>query len=106
MRSYFLQFMLAVILAAGSFQLMAAEEAQQPSAQPLAEQAVANRIDLNSADAATLKRELSGVGSVKANAIVSHRDTHGAFVSVDELLEVQGIGKSIFEQNRDKLSVD
>lgn len=63
-------------------------------------------VNLNTADAATLQQSLSGVGAVKAQAIVAHRETVGAFASVDQLLEVQGIGASIFEQNRSKLSVE
>jgi len=63
-------------------------------------------IDLNSADAATLQRELSGVGVAKARAIVEYREAHGPFASVDELLEVKGIGPAILQKNRSKLHVD
>ena len=62
-------------------------------------------INLNTADATSLERNLSGVGAVKAQAIVDYRENHGAFVSVDELLEVKGIGESLLERNRDKLTV-
>ncbi|TBU96817.1 ComEA family DNA-binding protein [Stutzerimonas kirkiae] len=65
----------------------------------------AGMIDLNSADADTLARELSGIGASKAQAIVDYRDAHGPFVSVDELLEVQGIGSSILERNEKRLTV-
>ena len=72
----------------------------------MAEQPVAEKLNLNSADAATLQRELSGIGKTKAQAIVDYRDRHGEFASVDELLEVDGIGKTLFDRNRDKLSVN
>lgn len=49
-------------------------------------------INLNTADEATLQRELSGVGAVKAKAIVAYREANGDFTSADELLEVKGIG--------------
>jgi competence protein ComEA len=62
-------------------------------------------VNLNTADVETLKRDLSGVGSAKARAIVSYRDNHGPFASVDELLQVKGIGKSLLEKNRNRLSV-
>ena len=62
-------------------------------------------INLNTADEAPLQRELSGVGAVKAKAIVAYREANGGFTSTDELLEVKGIGKAIFERNRDKLAV-
>ena len=62
-------------------------------------------INLNTADEATLQRELSGVGAVKAKAIVAYREANGDFTSVDELLEVKGIGKVILERNRDKIVI-
>ncbi|WP_248740177.1 ComEA family DNA-binding protein [Pseudomonas sp. MWU12-2029] len=64
------------------------------------------KIDLNSADATTLQKELAGVGEAKAKAIVAYRETSGPFASVDELLEVKGIGKAILDRNREKLEVN
>ena len=69
-------------------------------------QAPAMTINLNTADEATLQRELSGVGAAKARAIVAYREANGEFTSTDELLEVKGIGKAIFEKNRDKVTVN
>jgi competence protein ComEA len=65
-----------------------------------------NKVNLNTADAETLQRELSGIGAVKAQAIISYREQHGNFASTDELLEVKGIGEALFEKNRDKISVN
>lgn len=65
-----------------------------------------NRVNLNTADADTLKKELSGVGLTKATAIVKHRQAYGPFESVEELLEVTGIGKTLLDRNRDKLVVE
>ncbi|WP_131671654.1 ComEA family DNA-binding protein [Pseudomonas parakoreensis] len=64
------------------------------------------KVDLNGADAATLQKQLVGVGETKAKAIVAYRDANGPFASVDELLEVKGIGKAILDRNRDKLEVN
>jgi competence protein ComEA len=64
------------------------------------------KVDLNGADAPTLQRELSGIGEAKAKAIVAYRDSNGPFSSVDELLEVKGIGKAILDKNREKLEVN
>jgi competence protein ComEA len=75
----------------------------QPAAVAGAQVALVN---LNTADAATLQRELLGVGQVKAQAIVEYRAANGAFASVDDLLEVNGIGAAILEKNRSKLSVN
>lgn len=66
----------------------------------------AGKIDLNVADASTLQKELSGIGEAKAQAIVAYRETNGPFASVDELLEVKGIGKAILDRNREKLEAN
>jgi competence protein ComEA len=53
----------------------------------------AGPIDLNVAGPDQLD-ELPGIGPAIAQAIVDYRRTHGRFRSVDELLEVRGIGES------------
>lgn len=53
--------------------------------------APASLVNLNSADQAELET-LPGVGPVTAGAILAWRTDNGAFASVDELLEVSGIG--------------
>lgn len=63
-------------------------------------------VNLNTADELTLERELVGVGAVKAKAIVAYRQANGDFTSVDELLEVKGIGSATLEKNRAKLSIN
>jgi competence protein ComEA len=63
-------------------------------------------VNLNTADQSTLERELIGVGAVKAKAIVEYRSANGPFTSVDELLEVKGIGAATLDKNRTKLSVN
>lgn len=63
------------------------------------------RININTADAATLDRVMNGVGPAKAAAIVEHRRVHGPFRSVDQLVNVKGIGPATLELNRTKLIV-
>lgn len=53
----------------------------------------ASLVNLNSADQPTLET-LPGVGPVTAGAILAWRTEHGGFTSVDELLEVDGIGEA------------
>lgn len=67
--------------------------------------AAAAPVDINTADAAALAKELRGVGSDRAQAIVQYRKEHGAFRTVDELVKVKGIGKKIVEANRVNLLV-
>lgn len=50
-------------------------------------------VNLNTADQAALDT-LPGVGPVTADAILAWRDANGAFTSVEELLEVDGIGEA------------
>jgi competence ComEA-like helix-hairpin-helix protein len=62
------------------------------------------KIDINTADAETIAEVMEGVGSKKAQAIVADRNAHGAFLTVDDLMRVKGIGQKIVEQNRLKLT--
>lgn len=50
-------------------------------------------VNLNTADLAALDT-LPGVGPVTAESIIGWRDANGGFTSVDELLEVDGIGEA------------
>ncbi|HEX8592559.1 MAG TPA: helix-hairpin-helix domain-containing protein [Pseudomonas sp.] len=69
------------------------------------EQRMTDKVNINTADADTLQKQLSGIGKGKANAIIAHREANGEFTSIDELIEVKGIGKAILEKNRDKLAI-
>jgi len=62
--------------------------------------AFAGPVNLNSADAATLAKELDGIGPAKAQAIVEFRQKNGPFKSPEDLLKVDGIGERVLEQNR------
>ena len=53
-------------------------------------------VNLNTADQAALET-LPGVGPVTAGAILAWRTDNGGFTSVDELLEVDGIGEATLE---------
>lgn len=66
----------------------------------------ADPVNINSADAATLARELKGIGPAKAQAIVQYRQQHGAFRSADELALVKGIGPKFIEKNRAQIRID
>ena len=63
----------------------------------------AEPIDINTADAETISAELTGVGLARAQAIVAYRDLHGPFRSVDELLNVKGIGERTLELNAENI---
>jgi competence protein ComEA len=61
-------------------------------------------LDLNAATAEQLD-SLPGVGPSTAAAIVAYRQEHGRFRSVDELLEVRGIGQAKLGDLRPRVRV-
>ncbi|WP_191488826.1 ComEA family DNA-binding protein [Pseudomonas sp. FEN] len=81
-------------------------DSSTPASSPAAATAKPGKLNLNTADAQTIQSELSGIGEAKAQAIVAYREANGPFSSVDELLEVKGIGKSLLDKNRDKLDIN
>ena len=63
----------------------------------------ADKVNVNTADAATIDRVLLNVGPAKAEAIVAHRKANGAFRSAEQLAMVKGIGLKTVEKNRDRI---
>lgn len=61
-------------------------------------------VDINTADAAALE-QVKGLGPAKAAAIVDYRKANGPFKSVDDLVNVPGIGEKTVEQLRDQVSI-
>lgn len=55
------------------------------------------KVSLNRADKSDLM-ELPGVGEVRADAILTYRQEHGGFKSVEELKNVSGIGDKTYAQ--------
>jgi len=61
-------------------------------------------VNINSADAKTIEEKLIGIGAVKAHAIVEYREKNGPFKTVDELLEVSGIGEKTLSKIRAEIT--
>lgn len=61
-------------------------------------------VNLNTASSTELEG-LPGIGPATASAILTHRDQIGTFESVDELIEVRGIGEAKLEQVRPLVTV-
>lgn len=63
-------------------------------------------VDVNTASAEELAESLTGVGEKIAAEIVRHREENGPFESVDDLLEVKGIGEKLLEKNQDLILLE
>jgi len=62
-------------------------------------------ININTASKSELM-EIPGIGESKADRIISYRQNHGRFGSVDEIQNVSGIGSGIYEGLKDYITVD
>ena len=87
-----------VVYSDGGVEETAAASGERTAALP------ADQINLNTADRETLMK-LDGVGNVLAGRIVEYRETHGGFDSVEELLQVEGVGEKRLAAWREKLTV-
>ena len=65
----------------------------------------AGPVNVNTADANTIARELDGIGPAKAQAIVDYRQKNGPFKTPEDLLKVEGIGDKVLDQNKGNIRV-
>lgn len=63
-----------------------------------------NLININTAGIEELTT-LTGIGDVKAEAIIKYRSEVGKFKTKEELLNVEGIGEALFEKIKDNITV-
>jgi len=71
----------------------------------IAPMAHAAMVNINKADAAAMVENLQGIGPKKASAIVAYRKKNGSFKSLDDLMNVKGIGEKLLKKNRRDLSL-
>ena len=60
------------------------------------------KVNINTASAKELTT-LGGVGPKLAERIVEYRDAHGPFKKPEDLKKVDGVGKAVFERNRERV---
>lgn len=63
------------------------------------------KINLNKATVAELT-QLKGIGQKYAERIVEFREKNGPFKTVEDILNVQGIGQKTLDKNKDRISVE
>lgn len=61
-------------------------------------------VNINTADKTALMT-LTGIGEVKAQAIIDYRTTNGPFETIEEIQEVSGIGPSTYANIKDHITV-
>lgn len=74
------------------------------SFEPVSGEPEFDKLNINTASVEELQ-SLSGIGETKAKAVIAYRIENGGFSSIDELLNVKGIGKSTFEKIRPYITV-
>lgn len=63
------------------------------------------KVNLNTADLAELMT-LPGIGSAKAESIIAYRNVHGKFKTAGEIKNISGIKDSVFNQIKDRVTVE
>lgn len=62
------------------------------------------KINVNTAGLIELQN-LKGIGPAKAQRILSFREEHGAFKSLEALTQIKGISLKVLEQNKGRLTI-
>lgn len=75
-----------------------------PTPGPTVVAATTELININVASQGELET-LPGIGPTTAQKIIDYRQQNGAFVSIEEIVNVSGIGPGIFERIKDLITV-
>ncbi|MDD3339107.1 MAG: helix-hairpin-helix domain-containing protein [Lachnospiraceae bacterium] len=63
------------------------------------------RVNINTADQTALMT-LNGIGETRAAAIIAYREANGAFGSIEDIKNVEGIKDAVFQKISDNITVD
>lgn len=62
------------------------------------------KININTADQKQLE-SLTGIGPAKAARIIEYREKHGGFKTIEEIMNVSGMGEKTFDNLKDEICV-
>ncbi|GHE90561.1 ComEA family DNA-binding protein [Thalassotalea profundi] len=93
-----------LLLSTSSFNVSAMDKSSDVKTKVQLEQVQQMVIDLNNADLTQLKT-LKGIGDKRAQAIIDYRNQHGKFTSLEQLLEVKGVGNAFLQANQGLLKI-
>ncbi|WP_338199187.1 helix-hairpin-helix domain-containing protein [Lactobacillus rizhaonensis] len=65
---------------------------------------VSNKVNINTANVSQLQ-QLNGIGEKKAQQIIAYRQKSGEFKSLEDLMQVSGIGEKTFAALKDQLEI-
>lgn len=98
----------SLLCAALAFPVIAFSHQAAAAVEPISVVAMADKIQavsINSANAAAIADAMRGVGIKKAQAIVEWRNKNGKFTSIEQLLEVKGIGEKTLAANKGRIKL-
>ena len=75
------------------------------SSAAMSAQAIAEKLNINTANAEQIATAMTGIGDSKAKAIVEYRKSHGKFKSIQDLENVDGIGVKTVEKNKANITL-
>lgn len=82
------------------------EQAVNEAASYVAEEAERKKdmVNINTADISELMT-LPGIGEKRASDIIAYRDAHGAFNTIEDIMQVSGIKQSSYDKFKDKIYI-
>jgi competence ComEA-like helix-hairpin-helix protein len=96
-----LAFAIALLVLTGAAAALGADEPSPDRGSVVTSE---GHININTASEAELTR-LKGVGRSVAKRIVEYRQAHGEFKKPEDIRKVEGIGRRLWEQNRERIVV-
>lgn len=79
-------------------------EAEEAAANESEEEESDGLVDINTAGREELMT-LTGIGEVKADAIIAYREEHGDFETIEDIMNVSGIKEGAFAKIKDQIKV-